>query len=715
MAKQHHRRKKQPHRYDPQPAPTSAKAFATLVSMLRHHPLLATLQRLWRTLFVHSHTPPLKPFCRRDVLGLGVLLFSAWCLYAASTPRTVMLEDDGLFITTAAHAGVAHAPGYPLYVLIGWLASHIPYGSIAWRVHSASGAMAALTCVLLAWLVLRRTGNRPAAYIAAAALALSEHFWSQAIIADVYTTNTAMLFLTLVLLQEALAKRQWRLWVAAAMVYGLGLGNHWPLLVLGSPLLLAYAASAGSDFWKRLPLLAVACLATAAVLYGWMVWRSHQPISISFTSPIESLDQFIRFVRRERYAGVDNSINADFHDKLLYARYFSTELLLQLSIGGALLALFGAVMVYRQQRLYLIGEAATLISSSYLLIGLLGFDYEYIRIALFRPYPLVAYCVFALWLGYGVHALMDCLHCHAGWRQALVCASSGLVIGGMGIWNSNANYRPGDTLAADQAYLIFDLIERNAVYVAYGDSALPMIYLHQIEGVRPDVRLLEYHGLVLADRIVQRGLSSAQGQKAWRQFIASTQRPVYYSIFNPQFPHSAVDDYGFVRKVNRERKGGVHYLPSERAQQAFREMSAYPSGKNLWAYFHINQMIYNYGYYLGKALTANNPARQAFAEALLPVAKTKAGALHGIIVALIQVGSKDSISTAADYMQIMKATFDTQPLTKVRHANALLIEGYLAARQHDTAKAITLYKQSIAINKAPNNQAHRFLQQIAPQ
>ena len=722
MTRQRKRRKK--HLSDNMPQTVSAKpprhhppsvvreAVKRMAKMVAGVLCASVWRRWWRVSFVQAHALPLQPLRRYDAIGLGILWVSVWCLYAASTPHTVMLEDDGLFIATAVNAGVAHAPGYPLYVLIGWLASNIPLGSIAWRVHSASGAMAALTCVLIAWLVLRRTGNRPAAYIAAAALAVSEHFWSQAIIADVYTTNTAVLFLTLALLQEAIARQQRRLWIAAAMVFGMGLGNHWPLLLLSTPLLLAYAASSGSGFWKRLPLLVITCLGTAALLYAWMVWRSHQPIAIGFTSPIETLEQFIRFVRRDRYAGIDNSINADYHDKLAFARYFSISLLLQLSVLGTLVACVGALAIYKQQRLYFVGEAAALIGSSYLLIGLLGFDYEYIRVALFRPYPLVAYCVFALWLGYGVHAVMHYLSCHKRWQKVLVCAVSVLIIGSLGAWNGITNYRPDDTLAADQAQLIFDLIEHDAVYVTYGDSALPMVYLHQVEGVRPDIRLLEYNGLVLADRVVHTGWSNAQVTQAWQRFIENTPRAVYYSIFAPQL-HPAVDDYGFVKKVNRERAKGVRYLPSERAQQEFRAMSTHETGKNLWAAFHINQMNYTYGYFLGKALTSDNAILQAFAEKLLPLATTKVVTLHGIIIALLKIGDEESINVADNYMQILKSLLKTQPITKNRHANVLLLEGYLANRKHHTAQAIALYKQSIKIDKASSNQAHRFLKDIA--
>ena len=132
---------------------------------------------------------PLRP--RWDALGLALLFAGALVLYAASTPRTVMLEDDGLFITTAAFAGVAHPPGYPLYIVLrlarlaGPLRQRRLAGPHAERPHGRPR------------LRLHRPGSRaaphrqPARRISSPArcFAVSEHFWSQAIIADVYTTN----------------------------------------------------------------------------------------------------------------------------------------------------------------------------------------------------------------------------------------------------------------------------------------------------------------------------------------------------------------------------------------------------------------------------------------------------------------------------------------------------------------------------------------------
>ena len=58
-------------------------------------------------------------------LVCGALLL----LYLASAPRTVCLEEDGLFLMTAYTNGIAQPAGYPLLTLLGHLASLLPLGT----------------------------------------------------------------------------------------------------------------------------------------------------------------------------------------------------------------------------------------------------------------------------------------------------------------------------------------------------------------------------------------------------------------------------------------------------------------------------------------------------------------------------------------------------------------------------------------------------------
>src|SRR3954464_13989867 len=126
----------------------------------------------------HSFTPR-----RSDWLEAGVIALVLVCLYAIAAPRSVALEDDGLFILSSYFLGIEHPPGYPLFTLIGHVFSGLPFGRVAYRVHLASAPFGALSCGML-WMCARALSlGRLPAYLAAFALVMSPVFWSQAIIA----------------------------------------------------------------------------------------------------------------------------------------------------------------------------------------------------------------------------------------------------------------------------------------------------------------------------------------------------------------------------------------------------------------------------------------------------------------------------------------------------------------------------------------------------
>ena len=88
---------------------------------------------------------------RADWIAAGAVALAMFALYAATAPRTVGLEDDSLFVLSSYFLGVEHPPGYPIFTLIGHLFTHLPVGSIAYRVHLASALFGALSCAA-AWL-----------------------------------------------------------------------------------------------------------------------------------------------------------------------------------------------------------------------------------------------------------------------------------------------------------------------------------------------------------------------------------------------------------------------------------------------------------------------------------------------------------------------------------------------------------------------------------
>jgi len=107
-------------------------------------------------------------------------------------PSVATLFDDSLeFPLVAYRLAIAHPTGYPLYTLLGKLFTLLSWQNVAWSVNLLSAVGASLTVGFI-YLVARQLAcRRFPALLAAAALAVSPVFWSQAVIAEVYTLNSA--------------------------------------------------------------------------------------------------------------------------------------------------------------------------------------------------------------------------------------------------------------------------------------------------------------------------------------------------------------------------------------------------------------------------------------------------------------------------------------------------------------------------------------------
>lgn len=98
--------------------------------------------------------------------------------------------DGGELMTASMTLGVAHPPGYPLYIVIGRLFGLLPLGTVAARfaLLSAVAAAAAIGLAVRCMTVegQNKGGSTAAALATGLALAVSPLVWGQAIVAEVY-------------------------------------------------------------------------------------------------------------------------------------------------------------------------------------------------------------------------------------------------------------------------------------------------------------------------------------------------------------------------------------------------------------------------------------------------------------------------------------------------------------------------------------------------
>src|SRR6266478_4120138 len=84
-----------------------------------------------------------------ELLCAAAVFVVAALLYTLTLAPTVTLVDSGELILAAWGTGVAHPPGFPLWVMLAHLASLLPFGNVAVRINFSSAFFAALACATL--------------------------------------------------------------------------------------------------------------------------------------------------------------------------------------------------------------------------------------------------------------------------------------------------------------------------------------------------------------------------------------------------------------------------------------------------------------------------------------------------------------------------------------------------------------------------------------
>jgi tetratricopeptide (TPR) repeat protein len=247
---------------------------------------------------------------RAELLCAGAVFVVALLLYTLTLAPTVTLVDSGELILAASGTGVAHPPGFPLWVMLAHLASLIPFGNVAVRINFSSALFAALACAMLTLVIaeLIATASSSAtskrtrkaaqqtkkhedltsgrflmfAPVAGAGLlmAFSRTLWSYATITEVYALNA--LFISLVFFLMA----RWRRriletqtskgaqitshdgWLyAAAFIFGLAMGVHHVTVGLTLPAVAAIVyRTQGLKFFASRRLLYAALISIGALV-----------------------------------------------------------------------------------------------------------------------------------------------------------------------------------------------------------------------------------------------------------------------------------------------------------------------------------------------------------------------------------------------------------------------------------------------------------------
>jgi hypothetical protein len=474
----------------------------------------------------------ITPSSRAELLCAGIVFLIALLLYRWTLAPTVTLVDSGELMVVAHGLGVAHPPGFPLWVILAHLASLVPLGNVALRINFSSALFAALACAMLTLVVAelmitipylltwkkrtaqqkRKTEDSCLAQLLICApalgagllLAFSRTLWSYATIAEVYTLNTLLILIVLFLMlrwrRSIIADRTNNTpaitahdtWLyAAALVFGLALGVHHVTvgLILPALAVLVYRTE-GLRFFtsRRLVYAALISIAALVAVYAYLPFAASRSPVINWGNP-RSLQEIWWHITGRQYR-----VFLSFAPNMMGGQFVEFCKMVLREFGVVwfplppAMAFVGLVSAFRHDR-------TTLWFLLLILISDLAYGLSYEIAEDKDAYYLPAFISIAIAAGFGIRWVIQLtvfksmpLARSYSFAALAVLLTSATAFAANWPFNNRRHY----FIAHDYVENLLSTIEPNSLLLTQDwQVASPMFYAQQVEQRRRDVKVVD--------------------------------------------------------------------------------------------------------------------------------------------------------------------------------------------------------------------------------
>jgi hypothetical protein len=481
---------------------------------------------------------------------LPALLVALIALIAASLAMLpgVAFWDTGELQAVAPVMGTAHPTGFPTYVLLGWLASVLlqPFGEPAFRMNLFSALCMAVAAGVTVDLVHTLTGRVVLGIAAGIGLALTPIAWAIATHAEAHSLHLALVAILLWLLVAwdgrvrppagtgdaevgdaasdvsatidgpAARDRGDRYLLAAALVYGLAVGNHSLTLLLAIPVGL-YVLAVDPGIWRRGRLVlgcAAVLMATVVLVYLELPLRAGPFRSALVYGTPNTWDGFRYIVLAEQFQGSLSNPFGELPRKFgeLVGRTYA-----QFGILAPLIPVAFVVTALRQPRYALLTGSAAAITCF--------FAASYVNADINRYYlgpALIAWTWLAILAAAAIEVAAAAMGepaassdpddgtapapsaapapaaPAAGYdasRAGLIAVVVAVALLVPTVFAAPARYRAVDASrqhdAANWVNHVFKVMEPDAAILSWWSYSTPLWYAQRVQGERPDVAIID--------------------------------------------------------------------------------------------------------------------------------------------------------------------------------------------------------------------------------
>lgn len=589
-------------------------------------------------------------------LAAGLLCLPVYLWFA---PTGITLADAGLLQLVCAANGIAHPPGYPLATLLCHPFMQLPLpGALAGNLFSI--VFAVLTLVVLFSLIRLLALSRRESFFSALAFGLCQAFFAQSVVLEVYTLNTALFLLECYGIVRFLRGDGDRWLLLGVLSFGLGLANHWPLIVLSTAALLPFAFSgfarlrALAQNWRLL----LACLLVLLLgLSPYLLILGKSNASMAMHGDIGSWPELFRYVSRTTY---EDSFVAQQSRSLDYLWWLPVTSFKQFTLAGLLLIPIGMMRAAFELRRDVMLFLLLLWALNVLLLPVLSnYSFDETMRQYYVSWTLLALVSCAVWLVLGVRYLVSIVARNQRVIEGLTCAAVIVICA----FSLQQHSKQDAAWVEEYNRLLLASLPRDAVLIVAGDGQTgPLGYLHHMQQVRPDIELRHEHNILFDNRLMSPFAATELQQQALHDFAQRTTRPV----FQVSGLAGQAQDHGMFFQLNTAA-GFVEHPELDEYMARLAQALAADDIRDSFIRFYLHAKYYEYARsVIGQAIVSEG-INEAYQEKLLAVSATLAGkiwTLHHLVangdqankaqlLALVQAGeaqiSRRTIERAAGH------------------------------------------------------------------
>lgn len=441
-------------------------------------------------------------FSKKKTILLGFfLLVLLAIIYIHNLSLSVYGGDVGDLVTSSVVAGVAHPPGYPLFTLLGFLLTRIPFATPAFMVGLISAFSSVFAVAIFFLLSLRISKNKVIALIASLILAFNYLFWFYAEIAEVFALNNLFVLLLLFIALLYREKKHKNYLFLLSFVAGLSLTNHQTiLLVFPSILILIYDSLFNLRKNPKVLIQSLIFFILGFSIYIYVPLASFRNPVINWDN-VKDINSFLHLILRKDYGTISAGSfePPNWTQRMIILKTYFADIFSQLTLPVVILSLLGFIKLFLKDKRLFFSLLMGFLISGPVFIGYAGFPLvNNFYVGVYERFFVMSSIILLLFFPAGLKLFIDFLNSLLKKKiyEPLFLGIFFLIPLALFYYNFPKtdlhNIHIGDRLAYD----FLTPLPKNSLLLMSGDTILfNTWYVHYGLNFRPDVTIVNLDAL----------------------------------------------------------------------------------------------------------------------------------------------------------------------------------------------------------------------------